>query len=73
MFIPAGDELEEQVRGVWFKRQIANFVDDDQPVSAKPGQFFVEGSGLVRLLESADPAGGSGKQHAVALMAGKNS
>jgi hypothetical protein len=44
VFVSAGDELEEQVCGVWFKRQIPNFVDDDQPVSAKPGQFFVEDS-----------------------------
>lgn len=73
MFIPAGYELRGQVRSIWFKRQIADFVGDDQPVSAKPGQFFVEGSGLVRLLGSAASATHCVKQHAVAPIAGKNS
>jgi len=32
--------LEEQVRGVLLEPEIADLVDDDQPVAAKLGQFL---------------------------------
>ena len=38
-FVAGGDELEEQVRGVGFEGQVADLVDDDQPVAAQPGQL----------------------------------
>ena len=40
VFVAGGDELEEQVRGVLFEGQVADLVDDDQPVAAQPGQFL---------------------------------
>jgi hypothetical protein len=39
VLVAGGDELEEQVRGVLLERQVADFVDDDQPVAAEPGQL----------------------------------
>ena len=33
VFVARGDELEEQVRGVLFEGQVADLVDDDQPVA----------------------------------------
>jgi len=32
--------LEEQVRGFGFERQVADLVDDDQPVAAQPGELL---------------------------------
>jgi hypothetical protein len=34
VFVAGGDELEKQVRGVLLEGQLADFVDDDQPVAA---------------------------------------
>jgi hypothetical protein len=42
VLVSAGDELEEQVRGVLLERQVADLVDDDQPVAAQPGELFGE-------------------------------
>ena len=36
VLVAAGDELEEQVGGVLLEGQVADFVDDDQPVTAEP-------------------------------------
>jgi len=33
VFIARGNELEEQVRGVLLERDLAHFVDDQQPVA----------------------------------------
>ena len=37
VLVAAGHELEEQVRGVLLEGQVADLVDDDQPVTSKPG------------------------------------
>jgi len=37
VFVSAGDDLEEQVRGVLFEGQVADFVDDDEAVAAQLG------------------------------------
>jgi hypothetical protein len=50
VFIAGRDELEEQVRGVLFERQVADLVDDDQPVAAQPDQLGVEAAALVGVL-----------------------
>ena len=34
VFVAGGDELEEQVRGVLLEGDVADFVDDEQPVAA---------------------------------------
>ena len=39
VLVAGGDELEEQVRGVLFEGEVADLVDDDQPVAAQPGQL----------------------------------
>ena len=39
VFVAGGDELEEQVRGVLLEGQVADLVDDDQPVAAQPGEL----------------------------------
>lgn len=39
MFIAARDELEEQVRGVLIKGNIAHFIADEHAVSAQPREF----------------------------------
>ncbi|BCO45856.1 hypothetical protein MINTM002_15300 [Mycobacterium intracellulare] len=35
----AGDQLEEQVRGVLFEGDVADLVDDEQPDAAQLGQL----------------------------------
>ena len=37
MFVAAADGLEEQVRSVLFEGEVADLVDDDEPVAAQPG------------------------------------
>ncbi len=39
--------MEEQVRGVLLEGQVADLVDDDQPVAAQPGELGGESSGAV--------------------------
>ena len=39
VFVAAGDQLEEQVRGVLLERDVADFVDDEQSDAAQLGQF----------------------------------
>ena len=43
------DELEEQVGGLGFERDLADLVDDQQRVAAQPGQLSLEASGVVGL------------------------
>ncbi len=40
VFVAGGDELEEQVRGVLLEGEVADLVDDDQPVAAQPGELL---------------------------------
>ncbi len=56
VFVWAGDELEEQVRCLGFKREIADFVHDQQWVPPQACQFLVEGSGAVTVGEPVDPS-----------------
>lgn len=46
-FIPVGDELEEQGRGLGVQGQVAQFVADQEPVAVQTTQFTIEASGLV--------------------------
>ena len=70
MFVAAGDELEEQVRGVLFEGEVADLVDDDQAVAAQSGEFGGELPGAVGVGESGDPVGSGGEQDAVAVVSG---
>jgi hypothetical protein len=54
VFVAAGDELEEQVRGVLLERDIADLVDDNPPVTAEPDEFIGEPGGVVSGLQAPD-------------------
>src|SRR4051794_30222154 len=41
-FVAARDQREEQVRRLALQRQVADFVDDQQPVALEAAQFLVE-------------------------------
>ena len=47
------------------ERQVADLVDDDQPVAAQPGQFGGQPGVAVGVGQAGDPVGGGGKQHPV--------
>jgi hypothetical protein len=40
VFVAAGDELEERVRGVLFNRDVADFINYEEPVAAQFGEFL---------------------------------
>jgi len=64
-FVSGRDQLEEQVGGVGFERDVADFVDDQEGVAAECAEFVVEAAGVVGVGESGDPVGGGGEQGAV--------
>ena len=39
VLVAGGNELEEQVGGVLFEREVADLVDDDEPVAAQAGEL----------------------------------
>src|SRR5690606_27455834 len=53
--------------------QVADLVDDDQPVAAQPGQLGTQAAAVVGLGQAGDPVGGGGEQHPVALPGGGDS
>jgi len=69
-FVAGADELEEQVGGFWFERDVADFVDDQQWISAQADELGLELSGVVGCGQDADPVGRGGEQHAVPGLAG---
>ncbi len=70
MLVAGRDELEEQVRGVRIEREVADLVDDQEPVAAESFEFLLESSRVVCGLEPCDPAGGGVEQDRVAGVAG---
>src|SRR5690606_14502706 len=56
------DKLEEQVRGVLLEGKVADFVDDDQPVTAQPCELFREVALSVGVGEAGDPVRRGGEQ-----------
>ena len=69
-FVAGGDELEEQVGGLGFEGDVADFVDDDEGVAAEAAEFVVDAVGVVGGGETVDPFGGGGEGDAVAGLAG---
>jgi hypothetical protein len=65
VFVAAGDQLEEEVRGVLFKRDVADFVDHDEPDAAQLDQFSGQPAGGVGCFEAGDPVDGGGERDAV--------
>jgi hypothetical protein len=49
VFVARGDELEEEVGGVLFEGDVADFVDDEQPVAPQPGELLGAGRRSVLL------------------------
>ena len=72
-FVAGGDELEEQVRRFCFERDVADLVDDEQRVTAEPGELGLQGAGVVGVGEAGDPLGCGREQDAVAGLAGAGS
>ena len=62
--------MEEQVRGLGFEGDVADFVDDQQRVAAQAAQFVLQAAGVVRVGEAGDPFGGGREQDAVPGLAG---
>ena len=54
VFVAAADELEEQVRSVLLEGQVADLIDDDQPVAPQSGELLWESSSAVGIGESGD-------------------
>ena len=69
-FVAGGDELEEQVRGFGFERDVADLVDDEQRVAAEPDELGLQPAGVVGVGEPGDPLGGGGEQDPVPGLAG---
>ena len=72
MFVAAGHELEEEVRCVLLEGQVADFVDDDQPVAAQPGELVGEPAGAVGVGEPGDPVRRGREQHPVPVVRGRD-
>ena len=70
LFIPARDELEEQIRGVLIEWDVADLVNDQDAVAAEPLQFRVEFPPRVSLLEAVDPPDSGIKKDPVAGLGG---
>src|SRR3984957_19972912 len=60
-FVASGYQLEEQVGGLGFERDVADFVDDQQRVAGQPGQLGLEFPGGVGGGEPVDPLRGGGE------------
>lgn len=54
----------------WSKRDVADFINDEQAVTAEPGQFGGEFAAGVSVLEAADPAGRGVEEDPVASSGG---
>ena len=70
LLVAGRDELEEQVRGVRVEREVADLVDDQQPVAAEAFQFVLKATALVRGLQPGGPAGSGVERRRVAGVAG---
>ena len=69
-FVAARDQREEQVGGLALEWEVADLVDDQQPVAVQAPQFVVEAVAVLGLLEAVDPLLGGREQRAVPGLAG---
>ncbi len=69
-FVAAGDQREQQVRGLALEREVADLVDDEQPVAVQAPQFVVEAVAVLGLFEAVDPLLGGREQRPVPGLAG---
>jgi hypothetical protein len=70
VFVAAGDQLEEQVRGVLFERDISDLVDDEQTDAPQFGQFSRKPASIVGGFESGHPVHGGGESDAMPGLGG---
>jgi transposase len=68
--VAAGHQLEEQVGGFGFERDVADLVDDEQRVAAEADEFGLQPAGVVRGGEPVDPLRRGGEQDPVPGLAG---
>ena len=68
--VAGGHQLEEQVGGFGFERDVADLIDDDQRVAAQPDEFGLEPAGVMGFGQAGDPFGGGGEEDAVSGLAG---
>jgi len=68
VFVARRHELEHKVGGVLLEGQVADLVDDDQPVAAEPGELAGEPTEAVGVLETGDPVDRGGEQHPMPVM-----
>lgn len=64
--VAVGDELEEQAGGGGVQGQVADLVDDQQPVAVQSAQLGGQGAAVVGGGEPVQPAGGAVEQDRVA-------
>jgi hypothetical protein len=55
VLVAAGHELEEQIRGVLLEGEVADLVDDDQPVASQPDELVGEPATRMALEARQDP------------------
>jgi hypothetical protein len=53
-FLAARDEREEQIGGLAFERQVADYVDDEQLVALEASEFVIQRVAVLCLLEAVD-------------------
>ena len=69
-FVAARDQGEEQVRGLALERQVADLVDDQQPVALEAPEFVVERVAVLGGFEAVDPLLGGRERDPVSVLAG---
>jgi hypothetical protein len=69
-FVAARDEREEQVGGLALQGEVADLVDDQQPVAFEAAQFVVEVVAVLGGFQAGDPLLGGRERDAVAGLAG---
>ena len=71
-FVAGRYQLEEQVGGFGFERDIAHLVDDEEGDAPQAGEFCLETSSGVGFGETAHPFGSGGESHPMSGLAGSD-
>lgn len=70
LFIGVGDDLEQQSRALGIDRQIAEFIDDQQPILRQTGQFLIQPVGVFRPPKMRNQGGGREESGGDTLLTG---
>src|SRR3954467_11154583 len=68
-FVAARDEREEQVGGLALEREVADLVDDEQPVTVQAPEFVVEAVAMLGAFGAVVRVLGGREQRAVPVLA----